>query len=300
MRAFPELASIFVDVPPLGAIDLEHDRRQLTHAVAETLTRLGRTQPVLFAIEDLQWADEACLELLLHLTRRLATQPVVLAVSYRSDEITPPLCRLLAELDRTRLSTELSLQRFSGNEVTSMLRAILDGEVPGDGFADTIHALTDGNPFFVEEVLKALMSTGEVTRRTDGVWQARPLARIQPPRTAVEAVRRRLSALSVQARHVASVAAVAGRRFDFALLQSLAGVSEQALLDMIRELIAAQLVAEESPDRFAFRHSLTREAIVGELLARERTALHRSVADALRAAAASFAATRAMLSGLAS
>ena len=281
VRAFPELTSVFSDLAPLEALDPEHERRRLFHAVAETIVRLGRTQPVLLTIEDVQWGDEASLDLLLHLARRIATQPVALALSYRSDEIGPPLARLLAELDRTRLATELDLARFSSDELSTMLGAIFEGGAPGGGFLATIYELTEGNPFFVEEVLKALVSAGDVARRADGAWHARPLTRVQAPRTAVEAVRRRLSALSVPARDVASMAAVSGRRFDFALLQTLTGHDERELLALIRELIAAQLVTEESPDRFAFRHALTREAIVGELLARERAALHRAVADAL-------------------
>ena len=97
----------------------------------------------------------------------------------------------------------------------------------------------------------------------------------------MEAVRRRLSALTVPARDVASMAAVVGRRFDFELLQTLSGHDERALLALIRELIDAQLVVEETLERFAFRHALTREALLGELLQRERAALHRSVADVL-------------------
>ena len=92
------------------------------------------------------------------------------------------------------------------------------------------------------------------------------------PRTAVEAVRRRLATLTVPARAVASMAAIAGRRFDFDLLQSLTQHDERELLALVKELIAAQLVVEESAERFAFRHALTREAIYAELLARERVA----------------------------
>ena len=129
--------------------------------------------------------------------------------------------------------------------------------------------------------MKALISAGDVTRRADGAWHSRPLARVETPRTAVEAVRRRLSGLTVPARDVASIAAITGRRFDFEFLQTLTGHGERALLALMRELIAAQLVTEESSDRFAFRHALTRQAIVGELLARERATLHRAVADEL-------------------
>ena len=281
VRAFPELESVFSESAPIEALDPEQERRRLFRAVSEAIARLGRTQPVLLTIEDVHWSDEASLELFLHLARRISAQPVALVLSFRSDEVAPALERLLADLDRTRIAVDLRLRRFSASELSTMLEAIFDGAAPGGGFAETIYELTDGNPFFVEEVLKAMVSAGEVARRPDGAWQARPLARIQPPRTAVEAVRRRLSALTVPARDVASVAAVAGRRFDFTLLQALTGHDERALLALIRELISAQLVAEESPDRFAFRHALTREAILGELLARERSALHRLVADAL-------------------
>ena len=281
VRAFPELISVFADLPPLDVLDPEQERRRLFHAVTDTLIRIGKTQPVLLAIEDVHWADESSLELFLHLARRLSTQPVTLALSFRSDEIGSTLERTLADLDRTRIVTQLDLHRFTRDELATMLSAIFDGTPLDTEFVKNLHALTEGNPFFVEEVLKALVGAGELTRRANGSWHARPLTSVQAPRTAVEAVRRRLSGLSVPARDVASVAAVAGRRFDFTLLQELTGHDELTLLALIRELMSAQLVTEESSDRFAFRHALTREAILGELLARERTALHRSVADLL-------------------
>ncbi len=202
-------------------------------------------------------------------------------MSYRSDEIGAPAARLLADLDRTRVVSDLSLARLSVDDLATMVDAIFDGAAPGGGFVEALHELTEGNPFFAEEVLKGLVATGDLARRADGHWHARPLERVQVPRTAIEAVRRRLSALTVAAREVASVAAVAGRRFDFALLDALTGHDEKTLLALIKELVAAQLVTEETTDRFAFRHALTRAAIVHELLARERIALHRAIADAL-------------------
>ena len=163
-----------------------------------------------------------------------------------------------------------------------MLQAIFGPrETLGDEFVHLLHGLTEGNPFFVEETLKALIVAGDLAPTGDGGWRARPLERVRVPRTAVEAVRRRLAALTVPARAVASTAAVAGRRFDFELLQALTRHDERELLALVKELIAAQLVVEESAERFAFRHALTREAIYAELLARERVALHRDVAAAL-------------------
>jgi len=162
-----------------------------------------------------------------------------------------------------------------------MLRAIFGPrDSLGEEFVHLLHGLTEGNPFFVEETLKSLIVDGDLAQ-TGGGWRARPLERVRVPRTAVEAVRRRLAALTADARAVASTAAVAGRRFDFGLLQTLTHLDEKGLLALVKELIAAQLVVEESAERFAFRHALTREAIYSELLARERVALHREVAATL-------------------
>ncbi|MEP6766864.1 MAG: AAA family ATPase, partial [Gemmatimonadaceae bacterium] len=281
VRTFPELASIFIDVAPVDSLGSQPERLRLFHAMSETIAMIASTQPVLLSIEDVHWGDEASLDLLLHVARKLSAQSVVMALSFRSDEIGSPLAKLLAELDRTRIATEINLKRFSADEFSTMLSAIFNGAPPGGTFVETMYETTEGNPFFVEEVLKSLVNTGELARRADGAWYARTITRVHAPRTAVEAVRRRLSALTVPARDIASMAAVIGRRFDFELLKTLSGHDERALLALIRELIDAQLVVEETPEQFAFRHALTREALVGELLKRERAALHRAVADAL-------------------
>ena len=279
---FPELRPMLPDAEPSITTAPESDRRRLFHALAQVTTTLARTQPVLIAFEDVHWSDDATLDLVLHLARSHASQPVVIAITYRAEETTPRLARLVADLERARIATELPVSRLSRADVAAMLRAIFGaGDTLGEDFAHLLHGLTEGNPFFVEETLKALLIAGDLTPTADGGWSARPLERVRVPHTAVEAVRRRLDSLSQPARDVASTAAVAGRRFDFELLQTLTSYDERQLLALVKELIAAQLVVEESAERFAFRHALTREAIYSELLARERVTLHRAVATAL-------------------
>ena len=115
----------------------------------------------------------------------------------------------------------------------------------------------------------------------DGGWTREDLRYPRIPRSVHDAVQRRLMALSVPARDVFTLAAVAGRQFDFDLLQSISGHDEAALLDLMKDLVAARLVVEETGDRFVFRHALTREAIYAGLLERERRLLHRGIADAI-------------------
>ena len=281
---FPELRTMFPDVTPLDALDPEAERRRLFHSVAASLQAVAREQPLLLVVEDVHWSDDATLDLVMHLARQIGTQPIALVLTFRSDEIGPRLAKLLADLDRARCASEVSLRPLAPGEVSAMLHAIFGAQSPpGGSFVQDLHALTEGNPFFVEEMLKSLLEAGDIVR-TEDAWRARPLADVQVPRTATEAVERRLAGLSEPARRIASVAAVAGRRFDFDLLQRLTQHDEMQLLALVKELVGAQLVAEETADRFAFRHALTRETIRAGLMKRERVALHRAIAAALEEA----------------
>ncbi|MEP7381393.1 MAG: AAA family ATPase [Gemmatimonadota bacterium] len=278
---FPELRSLFPAAIARDARDPEEDRRLLFHDVSEALLALSAVQPLLMVIEDVHWSDEATLDLLLHLSRRIGSAPIALVLTFRSDEVESRLARLLADLDRARGAAEVLLRPLGESDVAEMLQVIFGSmPTPGPSFVAALYALTEGNPFFVEEMLKALLVSGDLVR-SDGAWRASPLEHVHVPRTATEAVARRLAGLSDGARAVASVAAVAGRRFDFAMVQALTGRDEAGLLVLMKELVAAQLVVEESADRFAFRHALTREAMRARLLTRERAALHRAIAALL-------------------
>ena len=245
------------------------------------ITTLARTQPVLITFEDVHWSDDATLELVFHLARSHSTQPVVIALTYRSEEAGPQLTRLVADLERARVVSELPVERLGRGDVGAMLQAIFGPrDALGDEFLHLLHGLTEGNPVLRRGDAQVAHRwwRPRADRRRVACATSRARARAE---TAVEAVRRRLAALTIPARDVASTAAVAGRRFDFGLLQTLTNHDEKELLALVKELIAAQLVVEESAERFAFRHALTREAIYAELLARERVALHREVAAAL-------------------
>jgi DNA-binding CsgD family transcriptional regulator len=212
---------------------------------------------------------------------KASAHPLLLLLTYRSDEVRPSLRHFLAQLDRGRLAQEISLSRLTRSGVEAMLRAIfaLSRSVRLE-LPDPIYALTEGNPFFVEEILKSLIAAGDIFY-ADGRWDRKSLGELHIPRSVQDAVQQRTDRLSESARRVLILAAVAGRRFDFALLQQLTRHDEQELLSVMKELIAAQLVVEESEERFAFRHSLTRQAVYADLLVRERKALHRSIADTM-------------------
>ncbi len=290
LRLLPELAG-----GPPGADALEASERYRIHESFASLFRdLARGGPLVLAVEDVHWADEATLELFPYLARRLRDEPILLVATYRGDELhrLHPLNHALAELDRGRLAERVRLRKLSLGETADVIRAALGlKRAPTREFCEAIHAHCEGNAFFIEEVLKALVERGDLVYR-DGAWEReKEVAELAIPESVRDAVQQRMRLLTAEARRALQVAAVIGQRFDFALLQRVSKLDEAPLLDALRVAIDAQLV-EEVPDHgteelYGFRHALTRESVLAELLQRERRLLHRAVGEAIEADAAS-------------
>ena len=253
--------------------------------------------PGILAIEDIHWADETTLDFLLFLLRH-RNWPGLLILTFRENEGSVAFPAFLAALHRLRVTTEIQLTRLDPGAVARMVTAIFAlPHEPRREFSRALADLTDGNPLFVEETLSALIRTGRVTR--EGLVRERPwLVGIDIPRSVQLAVALRMPMLSSDARRVVEVAAVAGQRFDFAVLAKCTGIGEAKLLGSILALIEAQFVVEESADVFAFRHALTRQAIYQGLLARERLAIHRTIASLCEDAVAAGEVARTELASL--
>ncbi|HET7738666.1 MAG TPA: AAA family ATPase, partial [Tepidiformaceae bacterium] len=252
----------------------EADRAQLAARIAEALLARTGSQASVFILEDLHWADDASLDALLVVARMIRDR-TILALTYRSEEISPALDAFLANLERERIASETKLRRLSLSEVDRMVKTIAGTRRAIR--ADVLHRLfmlSDGNPFLVEEFLRSMLDkVGDIDPPG-----GRDLESLDIPRGVGEAVRRRTARLSPAAGRLLNVAAVAGTRFDFDLLGRLSGSDEAELVLQLKELIAAGLITEEAPDQFVFRHALTREAIRSGMLAREERQLSAQIA----------------------
>src|SRR6266702_874248 len=282
----PDLLPLPSDLPPLPPLDPEQEKRRLFAALAHLFLRQATQQPALLIVEDLHWSDETSLDFLHYLARRCPASPLLVLLTYRSDEVHPGLSHFLAHLDRERLAQECALALLTRSDTSAMLYAIFElrrsvftvPPLAQGELLDAMYTLTEGNPFFIEELLKSLIEAGDIFDE-HGRWKRRELRELHIPRSVQDAVELRTAHLSEGARQVLNLAAVAGRHFDFALLQTLTQHDEAQLLRLLKELIAAQLVVEQSAEQFAFRHALTRQAVYTQLLARERKALHRAIAE---------------------
>ncbi|HEY8731176.1 MAG TPA: AAA family ATPase [Candidatus Limnocylindria bacterium] len=272
---------------------IEAERYRVHLAFADRLAEAARERPIVVLIEDLHWADEATNELVPYLARKLRDAPVLVVATYRSDELhrLHPLNHVLAELSRARLADDVRLKRLTLEEVGDVIKAALGlAGPPTQEFRKALFDRTEGNPFFVEEILRALVEKGELEYR-DGAWhRTKSVAELAIPESVRDAVQQRLLGLEPRARKAIQVAAVIGLRFDFEVLGAVSGMDERALVDAIKAAIDAQLVREETdPDggeSYTFRHALSREAVLAELLQRERRMLHRAVGEEIEQIAA--------------
>jgi len=275
----PEVAA---SLPPPDAVTAPED---LEAAVWHVLARITAQKPSLLLLEDLQWAGADMLRLLGSLVREAASLRLWIVGTYRSDEVRSgdALSALLAELARQRLFEELALRPLDAAQVRTMLRATLEAAEVGDEFSEAIVARTGGNPFFIEELCRALVERGDVHSSAKR-WDRRALDEMELPATVRETLMERLLQLDAIAQHVLPIAAVAGARIDAAVITRAAGVDEATLGRVIIAGIDRQLLVEQrEPGRheYAFRHALTREVLSASLIGPQRRQAHQRVAEAL-------------------
>jgi tetratricopeptide (TPR) repeat protein len=260
-----------------------HEERLLFFdAVANVFGNLARERAVLLYADDLHWADHGTLWLLGHLLRQMKEQRVLIVGCYRETELdrAHPLARALVDWNRERLVTRIVIHRFDAAETSAQLAALL-GEGVGADFCDAVYRETEGNPFFVEEVLKALIEQGSV-RRESGQWKRCDLKELVIPQSVKEAIGTRLDRVSKRSNEVLRAAAVLGKTFSFEELKATTGdTSEEALLDALDESVSAQLIITVSNDSFTFTHDKIREVLYEEINPIRRRRLHRLAADAL-------------------
>lgn len=247
---------------------VDHDRGDGSlRAVVATIAALADDQPVVLVLEDLHWAAPATLDLLVYLTHRVRTAPVLTVGTYRDDDLSRdhPLRATLSELERIRHLEQVRLGRLTRAEVAAQATAIR-GRPLGADTLETLLDRTGGSPFFIEELLAA--------RDLDML-----------PRSLEELLILRADALSDPARRLADTAAVGGRGGQQAALLAVAERQQPAgdrggLAAAFDEVLGRGLLVADD-DRYRFRHALTEQALYGSLVAERRRALHRAWAQGL-------------------
>jgi DNA-binding SARP family transcriptional activator len=278
-QILPELNELYGELtaPPSG--DPEGARFRLFEEVASFLRTISLAQPLVLVLDDLHAADTPSLLLLQYLADALAGTRLLVIGVYRDVDPTlrEPLAETLVELRRRPVTRHLQLAGLAEHEIHQFVSSTT-GREPAAHLVSALHRATEGNPLFVEEVVRLLTSEEALEQVADAdTWR-----RIVPE--SVRAViRRRLERLSENCRLVLVLAAVLGREFDLAALERVTEVTGDHLLEVLDESARERVVTDipGQPGRMRFAHVLVRDTLYEELTPGRRVQLHRRVGDAL-------------------
>jgi DNA-binding CsgD family transcriptional regulator len=261
------------------------DRAALFESASRYVRALARPSGLLLVLEDLHWADPSSLALAGYVAQTTRAEPVALLLTYRPDEAAAdsPLGELRNQLARERLGDEVLLDPLDGEGVEALLEHLL-GTAPDRGLNALIARLSGGNPFLVEELVREAVEAGRLDPASGSL---RGEGGLGLPRTAQELLLARARRLDPSDQELLRWAAVIGERLDPRLLAGAAGLGEEEALAALGRLHAAGLVVDDEADASGvgvrFRHALTREAVLGQLLRAERRHRHARVLEAAEA-----------------
>ena len=289
----PEIATLvsevrerFGDIPTLPRLDGSAERLRLFEAVVTFLRTAARRRPLVLVLDDLHWADEPTLLLLQYLARNIERDRILVIGTYRDMELdrTHPLSDTIAVLRRGDLMERVLLRGLLREEVAALIEAT-GGQPPPEAFVDAVYEVSEGNPFFVAEILRNLVESGAI-RVEDGRYVGDPESiAANLPEGVREVVGRRLDRLSAEANALLSVGSAMPGGFDLDICASVAGFDIDRALDLLDEALAAAVLTERTaaPGTYEVNHALIRQALYGELSTPRRVRMHQRIGEAIEA-----------------
>jgi predicted ATPase/class 3 adenylate cyclase len=258
-------------------------QERIRGAVAELFERLAAEGPLALALDDLHWADASSLALVERLLELAARAPILIVLVARPEPSHPVWDvreRTLRQLaDRSR---EAALEALGGDCDRELLTALVGDDTLPAELERRLLARAEGNPFYLEELVRSMAESGSLRRDGDG-WSFDREIPVEIPETVEKLILTRIDRLSPAAQGLVGVAAVLGRQFPVALLEAVGGGERQAEAPL-GELKAAELLRDAAPVPVpfcAFRHTLIQESAYRRLLKRRRSELHAAAAEAI-------------------
>jgi tetratricopeptide (TPR) repeat protein len=265
------------DLEPAPALTPEQARFRLFDSVATFLVGASRREPLVLVLDDLHCADPPSLLLLEFLARGLVDSRLLVVGTYRDTELSQqhPLAHCLGELSRAHAPRRITLGGLSRSEVGRYI-VLSAGVEPDEVLLEAVHDKTEGNPLFLGEVVRLLSAEGRLER-----FGEEPGGDVTIPREVREVLARRLERLSAPCRATLSLAAILGGEFHLRVLQAVADLAPERVLDTLDEAVAARVLSATGPGRYRFAHGVVADALAESIPAGRRAELHRHVGLAL-------------------
>ena len=260
---------------PLAQMDPLIKRQRTLDAIKRIILRESLAQPVVLIFEDLHWIDNQTQALLDLLVDSIASSRVLLMVNYRPE--------YQDEWVKKSHYSQLRLESLAGDNAAAMLNALLGDSAELSPVRRMIIERTQGNPFFIEEMLQALFDEG-VLARNGVVKIVRPISQLRLPRTVQGILAARIDRQPGEHKQLLQTLAVIGRESRLDLIGQIVPIAEPQLHRMLAELGASEFIYEQPayPQvEFVFKHALTQEVAYNSLLIERRKQLHERIAGAL-------------------
>jgi transcriptional regulator with AAA-type ATPase domain/tetratricopeptide (TPR) repeat protein len=260
----------------VAAMDPKLRRAGMFEAVRQFLLASAEPRPLVVLLEDVHWMDEATTEFLALIAESVKSSRILLCVTHRTG--------FALTFGEGVFQTRLTISRLSQAETTAFAGALLGVRVPSPELQRLLDAKTDGNPFFVEEVVRSLSESGALERRGDTIGLAHPTETIDIPDTVQDVILARLERLDSRVRDLLRVASVIGREFSLRVLERVVTDAEGSIDDTVHALLAVELIQKGRvwPDvAYVFRHALTQEVAYQDQSEPQRQALHGRIGEAI-------------------
>ena len=279
-QVMPEIRQRLAALPSLPALEPAQERFRFFDSLTTFLKNAAQRRPLVLIFDDLQWADAPSLLLLQFVAREVPATPLCIVGTYRGLALEPhhPLTHTCGELARIPTHQRLHLQGLSHHEVAHFL-ALTTGVTPAESVVAALHQHTEGNPFFLTEMVRLLMTEGGAAT----FCMPQVESRLALPQSVREAIGLRLHPLPPPCQHLLQLASVMGRTFD---VETLARVTDRAHAQLVHTLdraVAAQMITPipAAAGQYRFAHMLFRDTLYADLPTEQRLRWHRQVGEAL-------------------
>ncbi|MDI6704368.1 MAG: diguanylate cyclase [bacterium] len=249
-------------IPSLGKMfhyeNLPDERVQVFRCISSVLNNLSKETPLVLLFDDFHWVDSGTIQVISEITKK-ETRILVIG-AFRYEEARDSLKGFRREIERKRLFLELELKPFSLLDVSEMIQAIFQGLKRDPEFDQLIYRVTEGNPLFIEEVLKSLVEENFIYYK-DGMWHRKEIYQENIPSSLREVIYRRFTTLDEETKDILNKASVIGKSFNLMTLQKLGDINEGYLREIIDRALACKLIKQETDTEFGFVSEIIQESL---------------------------------------
>jgi predicted ATPase len=271
-------------------IDIKKERDRIYEKILQLVIKASTKEPILLILEDIHWADTSSLQLLPYISRNTQDSRVFICATYRPEELDDigdkrihPLKESILKMSRYKEFIPIDLNRLPSEDVREMLQSQFRLLKLPEEFLNRVYNETEGNPFFVEEMVQSFEDEG-IIQFENGIWKIDKVHETNIPSSIKDTIELRIKRLDEGSMDTIKHASVIGREFDFNLLEKTTALGEEKLLVFLETLEEKKLISVDTTDDelYRFNHSKIREVVYDDLGGHRKRIIHEKAAIAIK------------------